>query len=323
MTTPAYASSNVTAGIGKESTYGTGVSPTYYLPWKTLDVMDIASIDNDAAWRGAPGDGWGFVPGATSSTLKLGDHVYPDLIGFPLAGLLGDVVAAGSGPTTWTMGVLNTGTQQPASYTLTTSDGVNSRRWAGMKFATLTLTSTPTGSLTWTADAVSLLSTTTTAPSVSYTTTKIQPGWIGAITIGGSLAPTVIDCTVKITRAVTPKRNNNGAQAPYLQRSGVCAVSGTMTLVMTTDTYRSQYVAGTTSSLKMNWAQGAGASATQIQINCSRIAWQQVTPVYSSAQYQEVRLDWQARYNTTDVGASGGTGPCLVTLKNAVTSGVY
>lgn len=313
----------VTAGIGKETTYGTAVTPGFYLPFTALAPDDVNVVAADQAWRGAPGDAWGYASAPLSGAVPFGGDVHPDTIGFPLAGVLGDVVASGSGPVTWTMACLNSGTQQPSSYTVTSSDGVNSRQWPGTKFTSLTLSAQADGALQYSATAVSLISNTTTAPSPSYTTPRMVPSWVGAHQLGGSPVGTVINCSVKLTRAVQAKRNNDGSPSPYLQRSGVLSVSGSLTLILETDAYRELYVAGTASSILLNWSQGAGSTATETQIRCSQIIYTNVQPDYATGIFQQVKLDWAASYNPTDVGASGGTSPCLVTLKNAVTSGSY
>lgn len=319
----AFLNAQTTAGIGKESVYGTGVTPTYSIPWTALTADDVNTVEADNGWRGAPADAYGYSPGPLSGAVPFGGPVYPDTIGFPFAGVLGDVVASGSGPVTWTMACLNSGTQQPSSYTATVVDGVNTRQWPGLKFTGLTLTATADGTLDWAATAVSLASAIVSPPSTSYTSVRMVPAWVGAVSIGGTQVPTCLQSTVKLTRAVEAKRNTDGSQAPYLQRLGLLTVSGSMTLVLLTDSYRALYIAGTPTALNFNYAQGAGSSATQVQVHCSQATFTNVEPSYTTGLYQQVKVDWAASYNTTDVGASGGTSPCKVTLQNAVSSGIY
>lgn len=323
MTAALYPSTQLTAGIGKETTYGTPVSPTYYEVFKTLAPVDDMTPIPDLGWRGPPGDSFGHVPGPTQGAVSLGGDVYADTIGFPLAGILGDAAASGSGPVTWTMAVQN-GSAEPPSYTVTTTDGVNTRRWPGVKFSSLTLTSSVDGTLTYTTTCTSLISVITTAPSPSFTTVQVIPGWRLAALIGGS-APSgpVISSTVTLSRSVTPKRNTDGTQAPYLMHSGLCTVAGELDLILLTDTYRALYVAGTSTSINLNWQQGAGATLTQTQLHCSDVILKGVAPQYPAGKFQQVKITWSADYNTTDVGASGGWSPVVATLKNAVASGTY
>jgi hypothetical protein len=322
VTAPAFPVQHVTVGIAKEPSFGTVTAPAYFIPALAPTATDIHNPVPDVGWRGPAADGFGHVPGILEGDLALGGNVHADTIGYALAGILGDAVAAGSGPTTWTIAVNNTLTEEP-SYTVTITDPVNSRQWAGAKFAALVLSSTAAGALTWTSKLTSLPSVIGTAPATSYTGVGILAGWRLAAQIGGAAVASVLSSTVTITRATVPKRNTDGSRSPYLIHSGICSVAGTLQLIMQTDTYRALYVAGTSTSIDLNYAQGAGAGATQTRIHCSDVTLTKVAPDYATGAFQQVKVDWKADYNTTDVGASGGWSPVKVTLQNAVGTGVY
>jgi len=323
VTAPIYPVSAVQVGIGKETTFGTGVSPSYSIPVIGPNPDDTHGVIPDTGWRTSPGDSFGHAQGPLGSTVALGGNVHADTIGFPLAGLLGDVVASGSGPVTTTMALLNSGTLQPPSYTISTFDPVQSLRWPGSVFTTCTLTASASNALTWSAQTVGLNAVTTTTPSTNYTSVGLMPAWVGSPKIGGSPVTGVLSSSVTITRVVTPLRNVDGSQQPYMYLRGVVSVTGTWVLLLESDALRAAYTAGSQTSMEATYAQGAGASAQQVKWRCSDVILTNVDRGYQGNKYMLMTVDWKADANSTDVGASGGLSPIQIVLKNQVTSGTY
>lgn len=317
-----YPSVLLQCGIGKESTFGTAVAPSVFWPLSSIVPTDRAAPLPDASWRASPSTSAGHTLGPLDSLVTMIGPVYVDSIGFPLAGLLGDVAFASGSPNTWTMSVLNTGTTQPPSYTVTSSDPVGALRWPGCKFASLTFNLDAGSLATFTATAQGL----TAVPVSPYAGTpgSLLPfaGWRGVVTLGGSIDTQVVSCVVTVSRAVDPKRNTNGTQAPWLQRSAGLTVTGTATVVMSSDAYRAALAAGTTTSVDVTIAQGAGAGLQSIKLHSSLATYTAAARTYG-AQYVEVGLTWIADANTTDAGASGGISPIKATLRNTVGSGTY
>lgn len=317
-----YPSRLLTAGIGLETSYGTPVAPAMLWPLTTATPTDRHVPMADDSWRSSVSASVGHTPGPLDGTLSLAGAVYADTIGYPLAGLLGSVAVAGSSaPFTTTIAALDSGTQQPPSYTITTSDPVGALRWPGAKFSSLQLTLTPDGLFTWSGSADCLAAVTAAAYSATPSAATVLAGWRAAITIGGAAEVQAVSLDLTISRALTAKRNTNGTQAPYLQRSGVLTVAGTATVAMRSDAYRAAYVAGTATSIDVNIQQGAGAATQQIQLHSSLCTLTGAARSYGS-QFVEVALAWSADGNTTD-GVSGGLSPIKVTLKNAVPHGTY
>jgi hypothetical protein len=317
-----YPSRLLTAGIGKESVYGTAVVPVMFLPVLAAAPTDAHAPIPDVGWRGSAVDTYGHQPGPLEAALAFGGPVFADTFGFPLAGILGDVVSSGSGPTTHAMASLNTGEQQPPSYTVTTSDPVGALAWAGAKFASVTLTSIGDGVLSWSGQAKALAAAAAATPAAAYTALSMFAGWRGVVQLGGVTDARILSADTTLARAVTAKRNTDGTRAPYLQRSGPLSVAGQMTVVMANDTYRQQYVNGTVTSVDINYQQGAGASLQQVRLHCSSVVFTSVARAYT-ADWVELAIAWEADGNTTDAGASGGQSPVKATLKNAVASGIY
>jgi hypothetical protein len=323
MTAPVYPAAHLYAGIAKEATYGVPVVPAYTVPVLSMGAVDTHTPLADQAWRALPVDAFGHVPGPLEGAVTLGGNAHPDTIGYPIAGVLGDVASAGAAPTTWTAALLTTGTQQPPSYTITTVDPIGALAWPGAKFTSLALSATAAGTLQWAASASSLDAVSVATPAAAPTAIGMLAAWRGTVQLGG-VQVYALASSLTITRAVAAKRTVDGTRQPYLQRAGTISVAGQLQLLLpSADTYRGLYAAGTSTSIDLNYAQGAGAAAVQVRAHCSQVTLTDVHRDYASGKYLQLSVSFVADANTTDAGASGGQSPVKVTLQNAVPAGTY
>jgi hypothetical protein len=317
-----YPAGVLAVSIGKETTESVPVTPTYSLPVTTCEPADNHAPGVDTSWRGAPATSFGHVLGPLDGALHLAGPVYADTIGFALAGMLGDLTTTAGTPNTHAIALLNSGLQQPPSYTLYTADAYSCLQWAAGNFADLTLSSSGSGVLTWDAHLMSLSGVPVTAPTPNFTGLAQFAGWRGAVQLGGSADIHVLSATTKLSRPVTGKRNVDGTQAPYQIRADELDVSGQMTLAMNSDTYRASYITGASTSVDITYSQGAGAGLQQVQLHCSNVTFTDVRRSYGG-RWIELSLAWFADATTTDAGASGGRSPIKATLRNTVASGIY
>jgi hypothetical protein len=248
--------------------------------------------------------------------------VYADTIGYGLAGILGDVAFSAGSPNTWTMALLNSGTQQPPSYAVTVNDPVGQLVYAGCKFTSAQLTLDPAGYLTWQGKLAGLVAASGAASMPAPSSERPFPAWSGTVTIAGSSETRLLSADVALVRPVVAKRNVTGAQSPYLQRSDVLSVTGRLQLALASDTYRQDYVAGTAIALDLSFSTGAGAGLRQLVVHCSK-AYLTGAPRDYGKKWIELGATFKADHNVTDIGASGGYSPVKITLKNAVGSGSY
>lgn len=306
-----------------ESAYGTLAAPVIGLPYSSFGPVDNNGLLFDASWRGSAVDVAGHETGVLDSAISVAGPVLPDSIGIPLAGMLGDVVFAAGSPNTHTMSVLNTGGQQPPSYTGSLSDPAGLLQWAGCKVASL--------KLAWDASALlkhetALVGLASSVPGAlvmpAVTTEKPLPSWTGALLLGGSAETRLLSGSISLERVVTAKRNSTGAQAPWLQRSEELKVSGALEVAVLTDTYRALLLGGTTTSLDLTFSTGVGAALRSLKLHCSQAVLSAAARNYGG-RWVEIGATFRAEGNTTDAGASGGRSPLKVTLKNAIGSGVY
>lgn len=317
-----YPASLVSVGIGKEAVYGTPVTPAMFAAVAPPAPADLHTPIGDTGWRGSAVDTYQHQPGPIEGKISLSGPVYADIIGFALAGVLGDVTFTAGTPNTHSMAVLNSGEQQPPSYTITTTDPVGPLAWAGAKFASVELSAAAENVLSWQADVHCQPAAAAATPAPAYSGLAQFGGWRGAVQLGGAIEARVESLAITLARAVTAKRNVDGSRAPWLQRSGPLTVTGQMTLVLATDTYRQQYVNGTVTSVDINYQQGAGAALQQVRLHCSSVVFTNVARIYGSA-WTELDVAWVADANTGDAGASGGQSPVKATVKNTVAAGIY
>lgn len=315
-------------GIAKEASRSAGVAPTAvaatdFIPVKSIMVLDNVKYLDDENWRGSMVKTYGTVQGPIFSEFEFGGDVFPDTIGYALAGVLGEVATTGaSAPYTHAMNVLNSGSGQATSYTITDFDVVNARQFAGCQFGDVDFKFNADGLMEFATKAQGYQSATGTTPTNSYSSVLPVPVWTGTTTIAGSLTSKLVEGNINIKRDLTPIHTVDGSQAPYQIFQGAVEVEGSLTLVMEDDTDLTRYLTNTQPSLAIDFSQGSGATLTQVKFNMTNAAFV-VAKVERSKDFIELSVNYKGIANTTDKGASGGYSPIKVTLKNAKVSGTY
>jgi hypothetical protein len=315
-------------GIAKEATRSAGAAPTPVAATDFIPVKNITPFDNikyltDEGWRSSMVANFGEVQGPIYSEFEFGGDVFPDTIGYSIAGVLGDYAKTGaSAPYTHTMSVLNSGNGQATSYTLTDFNSYNAREFAGAQFGSLEFKFSADGLLEYTAMAQGYGSVTDTTPTASFSTLAPTPVWVGTTTIGGTLSTKLTEGSVSIKRPLTPIFTVDGSQNPYQIFQGAVEVEGNLKLIMEDDTDLTRYLSNTQPSLALDFSQGTGGSLTQLLLTMTKAAFV-VAKVDRSKDFVELDVNFKAVANTTDVGASAGYSPIKVTLKNAKSTALY
>ena len=85
-------------GVAKETTKGTAVAPTAFIPvaaskLKTQDIIDPLM---DEGLRGSLVKDYNYVQGRYRSTVEWGGPVFADTFGWAVAGILGSVATTGA-----------------------------------------------------------------------------------------------------------------------------------------------------------------------------------------------------------------------------------
>jgi hypothetical protein len=316
-------------GIAKETTKGTAVSATDFIPVAkdSLKPADIYDALYDQGLRGSNVMNYNYIQGRGRSTFDFGGAVFADTIGYALAGIMGACATTGaSAPFTHTISLLNSLTSgtdtQPISYTLTDFYAVNVRRFPGCQFSDFSLKFNADGMLEYDAKTTGWVSSTTSDPTPAFSTVLPTPVWRGTVSIGGASVATSMEGNIDLKRAVTPIYGIANTQNPYQVFLGALEVTGSIKFVMEDDSELTRFLTNTQPAIVLNWAYGAGASALQIQATITKGAYTAAV-IDRGDDFVTVSIELNAQGNTTDAGASGGFAPIKWVLQNAKASGTY
>jgi hypothetical protein len=316
-------------GIAKEVTKGTPVAPTDFIPVlaSKLKPVDVIGELYDEGLRGSLIKNYNYIQGRTNSTFDFGGPVFADTFGYSLGGLLGSVTTTGaSAPFTHTISIKNAtavgADAQPTAFTLTDFYAANVRAYAGIQIHDLSLKFTSDGMLDYDAKGTGWESVTATTPTPSFSSVLPIPTWIGTVSIGGATVSNSVDGSIDMTRPVTPIFGISNTQNPYQVFLGALETKGTIRFVMENNDELTRYLTNTQPAIVINWAQGAGATATQIQATITKGAYV-AAMIDRSKDYVEIEVNLNAQGNTTDAGSTGGFGNIKWQLQNAKPSGTY
>ena len=316
-------------GIAKETTKGTAVAATNFIPFtmNTFKPVDVIDPLYNQALYGSMAETYAYLQGRKHTTIEVGGPVFADTIGYFIAGILGDVSTTGaSAPYTHTIALKNAvatgGDAQPTAFTITDFYTANTRYYPGCQVNSFSLTFNADGMLEHTTQLMGFPSTTTTAPTPSFSTVLPTQVWTGTVTIGGSSVAYTRTASLEITRRAEAIFGISNTQSPYQIFLGALAVKGKATFVMQDDTELTRYLTNTQPALTFNFSTGAGASATQVAYTLTKGAYS-TAAIERNADYVEVTIDFDGIANTTDVGSTNGYSPIKFTLQNALVSGTY
>jgi hypothetical protein len=316
-------------GIAKETTKGTVVAPTDFIPVAkdSLKPQDMVDALYDTGLRGSNVLNYNYIPGRKHSTFDFGGAVFADTIGYGLAGIMGACATSGaSAPYTHTISLLNsltTGTDtQPISYTLTDFYAVDVRSYPGCQFSDFSLKFNADGMLEYDTKTMGFSSSTVADPTPTFSTVLPTPVWRGTVSIGGSAVTNAMTGNIDMKRPVTPIYGISNTQDPYQVFLGPLEVTGKITFIMENDDQLTNFLSNSQPAIVLNWAYGAGAAAVQIQATITKGAYTAAV-IERGQDFVQVSIDLNGQGNTTDDGASGGFAPIKWVLQNAKASGTY
>jgi hypothetical protein len=316
-------------GIAKEVTKGTPVAPTDYLLVEadSLKPEDVIDPLYDKGLRGSLVDSYNYIPGRTRSTFDFSSAAFPDGIGYALTGLLGSVATTGSSaPYTHTISLKNNLTAaadaQPLSYTLTDFYAAAVRAYPGIQFTDFTLKFNADGLLEYDAKTTGWASSAASTPTPSFSTVLPTPVWAGTVSIGGTTVSNAVEGEISMKRPVTPVYGISNTQNPYSVFVGALETEGKFTFAMEDNTELTRFLSNTQPAIVLNWAQGSGSSATQIQATLTKGAYTAAV-IERGDDYVQIAIELNAQGNTTDAGSTGGYSNIKWVLQNAKASGTY
>jgi hypothetical protein len=317
-------------GIAKETTEGTPVAPTAYIPvsvskLKPQDIIDPLLVSDLA--QGSLVKDYQYIPGRTRSTVDFGGPVFADTIVWPIAALMGSIATTGaSAPYTHTVSLKNASATaadaQPTSVTLTDFYAANVRAYPGISIHDFTLNFSSTGLLEYDAKGTGWISSTASTPTPTFTTITATPVWQATVSIGGTTISNAVEGSLTLARAANAIYGLANTQNPYSVFLGALSTTGKFKFVMEADTELTRFLTNTQPAIVLNWANGSGASATQIQATITKGAYT-VAVIDRSKDYVEIDIDLTAIANTTDAGSTLGYSNIKWVFQNAVASGSY
>lgn len=311
-------------GIGKETTPGTAVAATNYIVLtEPADFQPRIKYLTDVSNRASMVANAGMVAGVTGTDYGMKGNVFPDSVGFLLAGVMGEVATVGAGaPYTHTITLLNSGQGQPTSYTITDNYQAACRQIPGVKFDEFSFSFTADGLIDFTAHGMGYPSATLSAPTPSWSTITPLPAWIGAISIGGSSTTILLSADVSVKRAVSRNYTAQNSQSPAFVWGGEVDITGTLTMVMESDAEMTRALTNTQPTVVLDFQQGTSAALVEFKLTMTKCGYGE-PKIDRGADFVKVQVPFTAVGNTTDVGSSGGYGPGVFVLKNALASGTY
>lgn len=305
-------------GFGRETTWGTGVVPTFYLPVKQpkgfIPKYDTIRDDSD---RSNLSDLQGLYLGTGSTPFDLPDmNVYPDDSGFLPYAMLGVDTKTGAGPYNHVLTLLNTG--QPDSWTANKFDNLltTARRVGGCYFDEVTFrytTSGNSGQLKVNAKGMGKIADTVAKPTAAFSSASILLGWQGALTLSGSGNTRLIDAEISLKRPVEMVFGQNNTQNPTTGNVGELTVTGKMTFVpelAAPDTEIAYYTGNTQPATSLVFTSGTNVLTFQM----TKTAFTDPVALDPGTAYYKLSMNFEAVANSTDAGT--GNSPIKITIVN-------
>lgn len=239
-----------------------------------------------------------------------------------------------TGPYTYAWALLNSGTGQPISHTLTHMLGPTAtsgaRQYPGACFSEMGFKWNSESDLfTFDAKATSWPSVPLgSAPVANPGSVAPIPSWRMAVGIagpasGGTLISTVTDGEISMKREINPYFTGNGVQTPYIiQRAGL-TVEGKLNFVAADESPLLYMLNNTQPQLQLLISNGlSGLNAGSVQFDFAKAAFVEAEPDGSKTAV-EYSNSFKAVLNTTNAGGSGSYSPCKISVTCNVAPGTY
>lgn len=239
-----------------------------------------------------------------------------------------------TGPYANAFSLLNSGSGQPISHTLTHFLGPTAtsgaRQYPGACLSELGLKWNAESELfTWSGKATAYPSVALgSAPTSNPTTIQPIASWqmltgIGGPASGGTLMKTVTEGELTIKRELMPYFTANGVQSPYIIQRGGLSVEGKLTFVAADESPLLYLLNNTQPQLQLIIGNGlAGTNLIQVQIDIQKAAVLTSEPDDGKAAV-EYQTTFKGVFNTTNAGGSGSYSPVKVTVTNNQPGGTY
>lgn len=291
-------------GFAKETTWGTPVAPTRYMPFNEFSAEEELGTVVDESRRGNITKDYGVIPTTLKSNLELSMFLYPDIVGVLFKNMLPNVTTTGTGPYVHT---LKAGTTQ-SSLTFQHFNGADERQYAGVILDEITISGETTSpiEISVTGQGKSGQVVATTTPTIE---TTLMP-------ITGAMATLKVDTVANANLAsfeITIARENrliygaSATQEPTKAVQGRVEVTGSLSFEIEDATEYEKFKAQQYVNLELTIDGGA---SNKIKLTMPRAFIE--TASWDDGE-ESLKVDWEFRavYEAT------AAGPIVVELTNS------
>ena len=302
-------------GIGKETTLGTAVVPTLWIPVTRPKVEDIPDYEKDESIQANPTMYRGVYLGYEDGDVEFDGRLYPEVIG-PLLVASGYADSiTGAGPSyTHTFKIPAAGTQPP-SYTITTYNQLTSsgnvRQYPGAIIDQLDLIVDAKGSCKYTSKWKAWPSSTASKPTPTWVNTTPLMGWEMAPSIGGSAVSRLISSQLTLKSSTELPHTMNGVRTPYTTFAGPREADWKFKAICEDETDWLHLVNNDQPALSLPITSPYGSPAPVLTMIAAAAAFTK-EPLDFTQKWVQLDADVTGFYN------SGDGGPVQFTLVNGV-----
>lgn len=300
-------------GLGKETTQGTPVAPTIFIPVSTATKpTDTPDYIDDDSLVGSAGKIRGTYQGILRTGVSLDGFAFPDSIGSLLvAAGLADTVSGTTPNFTHTFKLPVAGTQPPSWTIVVWEGGVNAqaRQYPGQVLDTLDITLDIKGAVKWAAKFMGWPSSLVTKPSPTFPTTAPWLSWQAALTIGGTANPKPVSGKISIKRSSEYVDTMANVQTPYNVFADAMEAAWALKMLMTDEVDWTHAISNDQPAVVLSLT--APSSGPVLTFTSTKGAWKKAPPDFSGKKVM-LDADITSITNATDVG------PIAATLLNAV-----
>lgn len=287
------------AGLAKETSWGTTVDPTYFVPYSDAKMEDKVEYIADNGIRGALAETYNEIPGFTQGTAELGGDAYPDSFGLAALAILGvDTVNGSASPYTHTFSLARTA--QPPSFTLSKFDGTNVRQWGGQVAEELDIKWAEKAAIEYTLKMQGKSSKVRTGTALTPTPTSSIPfsPWIFTAKLNGTQSMNLIGFDLTLKRKTYMQHAISNTQDPTNVVALGLGITGKATFDKEDDTELNMFLNNTQPSLVIKGTQPGSGSSITFQL--SKVAFTSA-PV-DAKDVVQIDVAFTAIDNTSDAG---------------------
>lgn len=297
-------------GLGKEATFGTAVTPTYYPPFKDVKPEDVIDYIKDQGTRGALAATYNVISGIQHSTMDITTDAYPDILGLFLMAIMGsDTVTGASSPYSHALKLART--SQPPSLTHSYYDGTSIRQFAGHMVEEVGLKWASNATLEVDVKSQGKVSA-IYGSSLTPTPTSTTPfaGWQFTATVGGTANLNLVGFDISLKRKLYVQHAANDSTNPTAIVAGGLEVTGKATFDKADDTELNAFLNNTQPSFVLQGTQPT--TNFGLTLNMNKCAF--LKDPISAKEVVQGDVDFEAIDNSTNGG------PIAITLINGVSS---